>query len=88
MPLKKFLFIYLEYLPRWVGDDGIKAAAFVDDLVEFVAPMEGRERLDVGQGERVLDWFAFLVFRVVPSGLLELDAERFDSSSSNWLSFA
>jgi hypothetical protein len=46
--LKKLLRLRLENFPRRVGDDRVEAAAFVDDLVELVAPVEWVQRFDVG----------------------------------------
>ena len=65
----------MEYIPRRIGDDGVKAAAVDDDFVEFVGPVKGFEGLDVGEFEFAFFGFAFLLFGGVPGGLFVGDAE-------------
>ena len=74
MLLEEFLGVGLENFPRRVGDDGVEAAAFIEDFVEFEAPVEGLQGLDVGDGEIALFRLAFLAFGAVPGGFFKADA--------------
>ena len=44
---KNSFLVRLEDLPRRIGDNYIKTAARLDDLVIFVTPMEGRQRFNI-----------------------------------------
>ncbi len=55
-----------ENLPGRIGEDDIEAAATVDDLIEFVAPVEAAQSFKVGEFDRAFLRLAFGVLLFVP----------------------
>src|SRR5438552_1340327 len=75
MILEELLAVGLEDFPGGIRNDRVEAASLVQNLIKLVAPMERVKSFDIGQPERALLGFAFVVFVFIPGGLLVLDAK-------------
>ena len=63
----------LEYFPRWIGDDGVKATAHIHHFIELITPVEGSQGVDICYRQGSLFGFALLILQSIPCGLLKLD---------------